>query len=114
MCRVKILGKEGPFYFFDCDTREPAKAFVVAAELPFFRAAAAFASIGLLVVLSVPDCARALPARLRCKADALAFPSVRPADDATFPPVDFPAMLDLLSARATNHYWLTFSAQRPL
>ena len=79
-------------YFLDWETSEPAKAFVEAAELPFCRAAEAFASIGLLVVLFVPDCASALPAKLFCNAEALALPSVRPAEDATLPPVDFPAI----------------------
>lgn len=51
--------------------------------------------MGLLVVLLVPACASALPAKLRCKADALGLPSVRPAEDATLPPVDFPAILNL-------------------
>jgi hypothetical protein len=79
----------------DWDTSDPANALVVAAALPFCNAAEAFASIGLLVVLFVPDCASALPAKLFCSADALALPNVRPAEDAILPPVDFPAILNL-------------------
>jgi hypothetical protein len=82
-------------YFFDCDTKEPANALVVAADVPLCRAADAFASIGLLVVLLVPACESALPAKLRCSADAVELPRVRPAEDATLPPVDFPAISNL-------------------
>lgn len=90
-------------YFLDWETSEPARAFVDAAELPFCRAAEAFASIGLLVVLLVPACASALPAKLFCNAEALELPSVRPAEDATLPPVDFPAILNLQVSRLIHH-----------
>lgn len=59
-----LLASLDPCYFFDCDTSDPASAFVVAAEPPFCKTAEAFASIGLLVVLFVPACASALPAKL--------------------------------------------------
>jgi hypothetical protein len=61
---------------------------VAVLELGFFSAADAFVSIGLLVTLLVPACASALPARLRWMAEALESPSVRPAAEATLPPVD--------------------------
>ena len=82
-------------YFFDCDTKDPASALVVAAEVPLCSAADAFDSIGLLVVLFVPACESALPAKLRWSADEVELPSVRPAEDATLPPVDFPPILNL-------------------
>lgn len=51
-------------YFLDCETTEPAKAFVVALDVLLCSAAEALVSIDLLVTFDVPDCANALPARL--------------------------------------------------
>lgn len=49
---------------FDCETTEPARDFVVELDFWLCSAVDALASMDLLVVLDVPDCARALPAKL--------------------------------------------------
>jgi|GEM_PF-3946964 len=52
-------------FFFDCETSDPAKALVVELALGLCNAPDALVSIDLLVTFDVPDCANALPAKLR-------------------------------------------------
>ena len=66
---------------------------MVVAEFGFLSAAEAFASMSLPVTFCVPACANALPAKLRCSADALELPRIRPAADEILPPVPLLAMI---------------------
>jgi hypothetical protein len=94
-------GRRPPFvldgYFLDCETREPASAFVVALLLLLCSADDALPSIAFPVTLLVPAWDKALPAKLRCSADEFWLARLRPAVDATLLPVDFPAMSVLLN-----------------
>lgn len=76
---------------------------VVAAEFGFLSAADAFASMSLPVSFCVPDCAKALPAKLRCSADVPELPRMRPAADEILPPVPLLAM-DFLQVKFKNYY----------
>ena len=91
-------------YFLDCETKEPASAFVVALLLPLCSAADALPSIALPVTLLVPAWDKALPAKLRCSADEFGLARLRPAVDAILLPVDFPAMSVLLNDCEITRY----------
>ena len=74
---------------------EPASVFVVVLAVRFCNVADALASIAFRAALFALVCANALPAKLRCTADAFGLLSVRPATEPTLLLVLFPAILAL-------------------